>query len=354
MLADRAATLEEEGLVLTDPVTEEDSESEVEAVGGLNVCLAQVMSHYQREEQQCFVCGLPGHFARGWPHRNAFRRWHWEQANSKGAGESSPPIPGSVNTQPEVNVHMIGWNQNPLLEVGGLTSHWIEPEMAVDPIIEGRNVNAMADSGSQVNTITPALVQQHGFPILPLEDLVDYPLNLVGLGGKCTSPLGFVILHVQVQGMAGYDKDAMFLVVPDESEFGRRVPLVVGTCTIGRIINIVQESEIDHLSMPWATVREVHLLSCQWGMAVPTTGGAETRVEGASGGPPEGSVDELVMVWECICLGPFQMEIIEGWVKPLLGDTSYMMITPLRVEGQPQETKPLPPGLRILHAYTRL
>ena len=51
------APVGEEGLALTDPVTGEDSESEVEAVRGLNVCLAQVMSHYQREEQQCFVCG---------------------------------------------------------------------------------------------------------------------------------------------------------------------------------------------------------------------------------------------------------------------------------------------------------
>ena len=30
------------------------------------------------------------------------------------------------------------------------------------------------------------------------------------------------------------------------------------------------------------------------------------------------------------------------------------MITPLRAEGRPQETKPLPPGLHILHAYTCL
>ena len=44
------AVLEEEGLVLSDPVTGEDSESEVEVVGGLNVHLAQVMSHYQWEE----------------------------------------------------------------------------------------------------------------------------------------------------------------------------------------------------------------------------------------------------------------------------------------------------------------
>ena len=57
------AALEEEGSALSDQVTGEDSELEVEVVGGINVCLAQAMSRYQREEWQCFVCGSPGHFA---------------------------------------------------------------------------------------------------------------------------------------------------------------------------------------------------------------------------------------------------------------------------------------------------
>ena len=237
--AGRVATLEEEGFALTDPVTGEDSESEVEAVGGLNVCLAQAMSRYQREERQCFVCVSPGHFTRGCLHCEAFRRWHRDQANSKGAGESSPPAPGSASSQPEVNVHVIEQIRNPQLEAGGPTSHWFGPETLVELTVEGRNFNALADSGSQVNTITPALVQRYGFPVLPLEDLMDYPLNLVGLGGKRTSPLQFVILHVQVWGIAGYDEDAVFLVVPDESDFRQRVPLVVGICTIGRIINVI-------------------------------------------------------------------------------------------------------------------
>ena len=72
--AGRVAALEEEGLALTDPVSREDSESEVEAVDGLNVHLAQTMSHYQREEWKCFVCGSPGHFARNCPHHDAFKR----------------------------------------------------------------------------------------------------------------------------------------------------------------------------------------------------------------------------------------------------------------------------------------
>ena len=66
-------------------------------------------------------------------------------------------------------------------------------------------------------------------------------------------------------------------------------------------------------------------------MAVHASEGAEAPVGGASGGPPEGSIDKLVTVWESVCLRPFQTEIIEGRVKPLLRYTSDVMITPLRL-----------------------
>ena len=180
----------------------------------------------------------------------------------------------------------MGQSQDLLLVVEGPTAHWIGPETLVDLMIEGRNVNTLVDSGSQVNTIMPAFVWQYGFPVLPLVDLVDHPLNLVELGRKCTSPLGFIILHMQVGEITGYDEDVVFLMVPNESEFGHRVPLVIGTCTIGRIINVIRESEIDHLSMPWAMAQMAQLLSCWKSTVVFTAGNAgETQSEGASGGP---------------------------------------------------------------------
>ena len=255
-----------------------------------------------------------------------------------------------------MSVCVTGQSWDLLLVVGGPAAHWIRPETLVDLAIEGRNVNALVDSGSQVNTIMPAFVWQYGFPVLPLEDLVNHLLNLVGLGQKHTSPLRFIILHVQVREITRYDEDVVFLMIADESEFSHRVPLVIGTCTIGRIINIIQESEIDHLSMPWAMAWMAQLLSCQKSTAVFTLGNVgEAQSEGASGGPQEVDVDELVTVRESICLGPFQTKIIEGWVKPLLGDTAHVMITPLKAgEGQPWEARPLNLGLHILHTYTCL
>ena len=49
-LTGRVAALEEEGLAPPKQVRGEDSESKVEVVGGINVCLAQAMSRYQQEE----------------------------------------------------------------------------------------------------------------------------------------------------------------------------------------------------------------------------------------------------------------------------------------------------------------
>ena len=247
----------------------------------------------------------------------------------------------------------MGQIRDPLLEVGGTRCTQDQTRDLVDLTIEGRNVNALVDSGSQVNTIMPTFVWQYGFPVLPLE---DHPLNLVGLGRKCTSPLGFVILRVQVRGIARYAEDVVFLVVLDESELSHRVPLVIGTCMIGRVINVIRESEIDCLSTPWATARMAQLLSCQKSMAVFTPGNAgEAQSEVASGGPQEVDMDELVTVRESFHLGLFQTEIIEGRVRPLFGDMAHVMITPLKAgEGQPWEARPLPPELHILHAYTCL
>ena len=236
---------------------------------------------------------------------------------------------------------MTGQSWDLLLVAWAPAAHWIGPEMLVDLMIEGRNVNALVDSGSQVNTIMPAFMQQCGFPVLPLVDIVDHLLNLVGLGGKCPSLLGFIILCVQVRG---YDEDVVFLMVPDKSEFGCRVPLVIGTCTIGRIFNVIWESEIDCLSTPCAMVQMAQLLSCWRIMVVFTPESAgEAQSEGASEGLQEVDVDELVTVKESIRLGLFQTEIIEGRVKPLLWDMAHVKITPLKAgEGQSQEARPLP------------
>ena len=77
----------------------------------------------------------------------------------------------------------------------GLTAHWIGLETLVHLWEEDKEVNSLANSASQVNTVTP-YVYCYDFPMLLLADLVDHPLNLVGLGGTQMHLLGSMILRV--------------------------------------------------------------------------------------------------------------------------------------------------------------
>ena len=53
----------------------------------------------------------------------------------------------------------------------------------MDVMLEGCKVLALPDSGSQVNMRMPEFIQERGYPVLPLDGLMNYPLHLVGLGG---------------------------------------------------------------------------------------------------------------------------------------------------------------------------
>ena len=169
--------------------------------------------------------------------------------------------------------------------------------------------------------------------------------------------MGFMILQVQVSEIAGYDDDVIFLVVADESDFSRHMPLVVWMCTLGRIVNVIKESEIDRLSTPWAIARTFSLLN-RCGMAVLSADGMGSALaEGAmaSEDSVDQEIDEPALMRESMKLKPFQMEILEEKTNPLLGESTQVMVAPMKAgEAQQSGTRPLPPGLHVFHIYMRL
>ena len=158
-----------------DPDPVESTPPEPDYIEGLSLQMTQAINHYQKQECKCFVCRDTGHFAR--------------DACPK---DQSLGLTTRVASYPGVA---------PTLETGP-TARWVGPETLVDVMLEGCEVLALADSGSQVNMIMPEFIQERGYLVLPLDGLVNYPLHLVGLGGQHTCPLGFVITRLQVREVA--------------------------------------------------------------------------------------------------------------------------------------------------------
>ena len=92
---------------------------------------------------------------------------------------------------------------------------------------------AFLDNGAQVNTIMPMYINEHSLQVGLITDLMGSKVTCVGLGNTYTGPLGYVVIQVQVDGVQGYNEDQIALVIPDFSNFATRVPVILGTPTIG-------------------------------------------------------------------------------------------------------------------------
>ena len=253
---------------------------------------------------------------------------------SRGTHPKEPITPSHEEESIAVNAWVVGARNSTSLFVDGPTANWLGPETVVKLLVEGYEVNALADSGSQVNTMMPKFVMQNGWPVLPLEDLVDHPLHLVGLGGNQMQPLGFIILRVQVKEIMGYDKDVIFLIVPDGSEFSKWVPLVIGTYTLGHMVNVIKESELDMLSPPWAVVHASRFLSIRRGTATSddkSIGDVANPEPSVSALEPE--TDVPVYVRKGIHVEAFQMQILECKVDPLQEELVEVMVILVRSGG---------------------
>ena len=146
------------------------------------------------------------------------------------------------------------WNQDAL-------SRWLGPENLGWAQIDGRRTRVLLDTGARVNPVTPAYVRKHKLKVGSVSTL-DHSLNpfgkrvpLVGVGG-CTHTLGYVLIRVQVEGVPGYDEDQVAFVIDDPTTtFGIRVPIVLGTPTINRVIAIMKESDLQNARSVWILAR---------------------------------------------------------------------------------------------------
>ena len=202
---------------------------------------------------------------------------------------------------------------------------------------------ALLDNGVQVNTITPRYVKKHSLPVRPITDLMGSKVACIGLGNAYTKLLGYVIIQVQVDGVWGYDEDQIALIIPDFSNFVVRVPIILGTPTIERVVNMMREAEMDALAMPWANARAAHLLAVR--RMAPVKVGNDHE-EGYNT-----NQDGFVMHTQRVeTLEPFSSHVIPmKMTEAHLGECLNIMVQALYVQDGT-----LPPGLTVKNMYTEL
>ena len=176
-----------------------------------------------------------------------------------------------------------------------------------------------------------------------ITDLMGSKVTCVGLGNAYPKPLGYVIIWDQVDRVWGYDEDQIALSILDFSNFAVRVPVILGTPTIGPVVNIMREVEMDTLAMPWVNARAAHLLAVR--RMAPVKVGND-HDEGYIT-----SQDGFVMYTQKVeTLEPFSSHVIPvKMMEAYLGEHLNVMVQALYVQDGT-----LPPGLTMQNTYTKL
>ena len=202
---------------------------------------------------------------------------------------------------------------------------------------------ALLDNGAQVNTITPRYVKELSLPVGRITDLMGSKVTCIGLGNAYTRPLGYVIIWVQVDRVQGYDEDQIALIIPDFSNFAMRVPIILETPTIGRVVNVMREVEMDTLAMPWVNARVAHLLAVRRMTPVEVGNDQEEGCKTDQDSP-------LMYTQKVETLEPFSSHVIPmKMMEAYLGEHLNMMVQALHAQDGT-----LPPGITMQNMHAEL
>ena len=134
---------------------------------------------------------------------------------------------------------------------------FIGPKNLGKALIDGELMTCLLDKGAQLNFVTPVCAHKQGMDIMSLDSLAHEVGGkippILGIGGIMVKPEGFVMMNVQIPCVKGYNEDQIAIVMDDPGL--KDCPVILGMPTIFRVMEVIKESEISKLAIPWASLR---------------------------------------------------------------------------------------------------
>ena len=164
-----------------------------------------------------------------------------------------------------------------------------------------------------------------------------------GIGSISVEPVGFVMMNVRVLCVQGYDEDQIAIVMDDPGMTEWSV--ILGTPTIYRVMEVIKESEISKLAVPWASSR------VSWFMRdVQARLGQVVVKDVANKSISPLNVDEVVRVASKCTVPPFGHKVIHGKVNLILHGYKMNVMT----HGLEKRSPSLPLGIDVQTVYATL
>ena len=216
-----------------------------------------------------------------------------------------------------------------------------------EALIDGELATCLLDNGAQLNFITPAYAHKWGMDIMSLESLAQEvggkipPIAVIG--GIMVNPEGFVMMNIQIPCVKGYNKDQIAIVMDDPGL--KDCSVILGLPMIFQVMEVIKESEISELAIPWASSRVSWLMR---GVHAQMSQLAVDDMANKLVAPL--SIDKMVRVSHKCKVPPFSHKVIHGSVGLVLQGYRMNVMT----HGLEKRSPLLPLRIDIQSAYTTL
>ena len=211
---------------------------------------------------------------------------------------------------------------------------FIDPKNLGKALIDDELTSYLLDNGAQLNFITPAYAQERGMNIMSL----DYLLQEIGGSIPLIRGLGSISVEP-----IGYDEDQIAIVMDDPGM--TEWPVIMGTPTLYHIMEVIKESEISKLAVPWASSR------VSWLMRDVLAKLGQVVMNDIANKPIVPlHVDEVVRVPSKCTVPPFGHKAIHGKVNLALHGYKMNVMT----HGLEKRSPSLPLGIDVQTVYTTL
>ena len=226
-------------------------------------------------------------------------------------------------------------------------SRFIGPKNCGKAFINDELTTCLLDNGAQLNFITPAYAVEMGMDVMSLDRLAQeiggWLPQIKGMGSHMVELIGFVLMNVKVPCVQGYDEDQVALVM-DDPEMSE-CPVILGTPTLYRVMEVIKEDEILKLAMPWASSW------ISWLMQDVTARLGQVAMNNVANKPIMPlDVDEIVRVASKCVVPPFGHKVIHGQVSLVLNGCRLNVMT----HGLDKRSPSLPLGIDVQTAYATL
>ena len=113
-------------------------------------------------------------------------------------------------------------------------------------MLDKTKVKALLDSGSQISTVTESLAKLMGWKIKSLKNILD----IEGTGGAKVKYKGYTEALLEIPQIKNFEEPSLFVVI-NVSEYGKQVPVQIGTIHIDIILEKATKEELALMGKAW-------------------------------------------------------------------------------------------------------